>query len=605
VILKTCEAPGCCETFLAKRESARFHSAACRQRNRRAQGSATPVPDAPTATAAAPAANLTTLPTRSMDSVIGPSRSSLAAAYSGIVVPAHYRIPRYDYTLGPVVGDLCRAVGYAPDPEQQLALDIAFARSEVTGRSVAFELALIVCRQNMKTGLFKMLELGWLFVTDERLVVHSAHEFSTSSEAFRDLRDIIDASPMLAKRIPPNGIRTANGNQSIETTTGARLVFKTRTKTGGRGLSGRKIVLDEAFALQAEHMGALLPLVSAQPDPQIFYGSSACRPESAVLHGLVGRLRGTDDDPRLAGLEWCAPPPAEACERGDACDHRPSTPGCGCDKRELITLGNPQAGKRLGWETIEGERKALGPIPEEFGRERMGWHDAPADGRSPIDPDDWDACADTDTALASTTAPALGFDVKPDMTAAAIAVVGKLEDGRWRGELVKAESGKDGADFLPGTDWLVARLKEVTRRGTFSCLVLDAQGPAAAFIAELLAPDEDGTPSPFVRVANDEKEKPPKGKTRLVIITTPEYGQGCGALEDDIRNRRWRHFDQRPLNEAANGARTKALGDGLWKWSRKDSTVNIAPLVAVTLARHGFARYGGEKPKPRPFAVSV
>jgi hypothetical protein len=535
-----------------------------------------------------------------MDSVIGPSRSSLAASYSGIVLPAHYRIPRWDVTLGPVVGDLCRAVGFAPDPEQQLALDIAFARSAVTGRSVAFELALIVCRQNMKTGLFKMLELGWLFVTDERLVVHSAHEFSTSSEAFRDLRDIIDASPMLAKRIPLNGIRTANGNQSIETVTGARLVFKTRTKTGGRGLSGRKIVLDEAFALQAEHMGALLPLVSAQPDPQIFYGSSACRPESLVLHGLVSRLRGTDDDPRLAGLEWCAPPPAEACERGDACDHRPSTPGCGCDKRELIVLGNPQAGRRLKWETIEGERKALGPIPEEFGRERMGWHDAPAAGTSPIDLEDWAAGADTTSELVTTIAPALAFDVKPDMSAAAIATVGRLESGAWRAELIPAE--RNGADFLPGTDWLVARLKQIARRSAFSALVLDAQGPAAAFIAELLADDADG-PSPFVRIGNEDR--PPKSKTRLVVITTPEYGQGCGALEDDIRNRRWRHYDQRPLNEAVEGARTKSLGDGLWKWSRKDSTVNIAPLVAVTLARHGFARYGTEKPKPRPFARSV
>jgi hypothetical protein len=70
-------------------------------------------------------------------------------------------------------------------------------------------------------------------------------------------------------------IYNGNGEERIEMNGGARLLFKARTKTGGRGLTGDKVILDEAFALQPGHMGALLPTLSVRPDPQVLYGSSA------------------------------------------------------------------------------------------------------------------------------------------------------------------------------------------------------------------------------------------------------------------------------------------------------------------------------------------
>lgn len=172
------------------------------------------------------------------------SASSLA------VEPAFRSVPAYDRTLGPEVADLSRLAGYGPDPEQEMALDAIFA-IDGSGRSVAFETAVIACRQNLKTGVFKQAALGWLFVTDERLVVWSAHEFRTSQEAFRDLDELITGSDLLRRRV--KHIYRGNGDEAIELLSGARVIFKTRTKGGGRGLSGRKVILDEAFALQPMH----------------------------------------------------------------------------------------------------------------------------------------------------------------------------------------------------------------------------------------------------------------------------------------------------------------------------------------------------------------
>ena len=52
-------------------------------------------------------------------------------------------------------------------------------------------------------------------------------------------------------------IYRGNGDEAIELVTGSRLIFKTRTKGGGRGLSGSKVILDEGMFLQPMHMGSL------------------------------------------------------------------------------------------------------------------------------------------------------------------------------------------------------------------------------------------------------------------------------------------------------------------------------------------------------------
>ncbi len=160
---------------------------------------------------------------------------------STLVEPAHRSVPSYRKTLGPEVADICELAGFAPDPEQRLALDAIFGLGP-GNKVAALEGAVIAPRQNIKTGLFKQCALGWLYVTDQRLIVWSAHEFSTAQEAHRDLVELIEGCDPLRKRV--RAIHRGNGEEGIELLTGQRVKFKARTKTGGRGLSGDRIVLD-------------------------------------------------------------------------------------------------------------------------------------------------------------------------------------------------------------------------------------------------------------------------------------------------------------------------------------------------------------------------
>jgi hypothetical protein len=473
--------------------------------------------------------------------------------------PAFCHIPPYDSTDGPIVADLARLAGLPPDPEQCLALDAIFAQAG--GRSAAFEIALITSRQNIKTATFKMAALGWLFITGERLIVWSAHEFPTAAEAFRDLDDLITGCDYLRREV--KAVYRGNGDESIELLSGARLIFKTRTKGGGRGLSGRKVILDEGFALRPMHMGALLPTLSAQPDPQVLYGSSAGLADSDVLRGVRDRGRpGTD--PRLAWIEFCAPPPAQVCAAGDGCTHALGTPGCGCDDPRWWQAANPALGRRITAEYVAAERRALPPA--EFARERMGWWDDPGDGGTPVTEAMWRARADPRSVVADPVA--LAFAVTPGGSSSAVAVGGRRPDGLGHGELI---------DHRPGTGWLMGRVRELADRHQPCVTVLNPAGAAGAFEAELI---EHGW-----------SVKPGPGERRLMVVGAREYAHACGALADDVVNGRWRHLGQAPLDDAVKGARTRDLADA-WAWSWKLSAADIAPLEAVTLARHGFMTHG-------------
>jgi hypothetical protein len=481
------------------------------------------------------------------------SASSLA------VEPAFRSVPPYVRTFGPEVADLARLAGFGPDPEQEMLLDAIFAVDR-RGLSVAFETAVIACRQNLKTGLFKQAVLGWLFVTDERLIVWSAHEWDTVKEAFNDLETLVTGSDVLRRRV--KAVYRGNGDEAIKLMSGARLIFKTRTKAGGRGLSGRKVILDEGFALQAAHMGALLPTLSAQPDPQVLYGSSAGQAESAVLRDVRDRGR-AGGDPRLAYFEWCSPPPAKVCKDGEHCTHRRDVEGCGCDDPANWQRANPAMGRRITVDYIAAERRALPPA--EFGRERMGWWDDPAEDANPFPVEAWGKRVDT--VAPRPDGPALAVAITRDRSTSAIGTAGRVDE----------HSHVDVLEHRAGTGWTVDRAIELYDETAACALVLDPAGPAGALEKEFL---ERGFST-----------KPENGERRLVIITAREYAQACGALVDDTVNDKVRHRNRRELNDAAKGIRTRPLADA-YAWSRKDSTVDITPMEVVTLARHGYATHG-------------
>jgi hypothetical protein len=458
--------------------------------------------------------------------------------------PRLWSVPPHSVSsAGSEVVDLAAKAGLVLDPWQQWVLEQSLGEQR-NGRWAAFEVGLIVSRQNGKGAILEARELAGLFLFEEELILHSAHEFKTASEAFRRIRRLIEDNPEFERRV--RSIRTANGSEMIELKSGQRLRFVARSKGSGRGFSGDLVILDEAYDLGDEAMGALLPTLSARPNPQVWYTATA-GDERSVQLGRV-RERGLGGkDPSLFFAEWSVDPE----------NYDPADPAA-------VAMANPGLGIRITQEYVDRERPALGP--EMFAKERLGIGSYPTDltdAWAVIGKAEWDALADNDAELEDPVAFAVA--VHPEARNASIAVSGGRGDGNVFGELV---------EYRPGTSWVKDRLVELDKQWDPCATVVDAGSPAGSLVEELR---NEGL--------------------RIETPTSREVAQSWAQFYDAIvDSRTFRHLgdvaSQKPLRLALAAAQKYPLGDS-WRLDRRVS-VDQSPAEAVNLAHWGFRTYGME-----------
>jgi hypothetical protein len=419
----------------------------------------------------------------------------------------------------------------------------------------AFEVGLIVSRQCGKGSVLEARQLGGLTILREKLQVHTAHEFRTCFEHFLRMVQLVESCPDIDRQVAR--IRRGDGQQAIEMKSGQRLRFMARSGGSGRGMSGDAVYLDEAFALTKPMMGALLPTLSARPNPQIWYTSSAPMASSTVLHDVRNRgIEGTSS--RLFFAEWSA--------------NNQASP----DDVDAWYDAVPALGIRISEEFIHAEREAM--PDEEFLRERLGIPDMPVtDKVAPpaIPADAWQATA---TTIPHDVAPGgcvFAYDVHDGWASIAIAA-GTLSAAYV--EVVAHQSG-DG--------WLPRRLVELAERWKPISIGLDGgNGPAVAVLG----------------VAREQFEEAGLNPDLLRPITSADYKAACGSflrsVVDGTLTRPVVAPDQ--LDNAAVVASERRIGDA-FVWDRRTATVPLAPLVAATVARSLL----GDKPPKLTHSASA
>lgn len=441
----------------------------------------------------------------------------------------HY--PEFTSTLGGPACELAALAGLKLDPWQQHVIDVALGVDEL-GQWSAFEVGVLVPRQNGKGAILEALGLAALFMLPDRLILHSAHEFKTAQEAFLRIKTLVEGSDTLRKRV--KAIRNANGEEGIELLDGSRLRFVARSKSSGRGFSADRVILDEAQELPVVTMDALIPTLSARPNPQIIYTGTvpSLVNDSEVWTGV--RNRGRKNSPGLAWLEWS---PGEKWE--DA------------DDREAWYRSNPALGFRLTETYIERERESL--TDDSFRRERLSIWDDAAQGVV-IKPDDWEACEDPQSRELDDLA--FGIDVAADRSAASIAMAGLRADGTMHVEVIENRGG---------IGWVPERVAQLVRDWEPIATMVDSIGTSGEMIPKLQALGVD-----------------------VLAGNTKDATQGCGSFLTAVEDRQLFHIGQPGLNEAVAAARSRPVGpDGAWAWNRKDAT-DITPLVACTLAKRAY-----------------
>jgi hypothetical protein len=424
------------------------------------------------------------------------------------------------------------SLGPRLDPWQKTSLEMGLGEDEL-GDWAAPEVGIEVQRQNGKGGITEAVELTGLFVWGEKVILHTAHLLDTSRAAFKRTLELVDGSDDLRRRV--KRVSSTTVEESIELLTGGILKFKTRTGTGGRGLTGDRVTFDEAQEIKPEQMEALVPTILARPNPQIWY---------------------TFTIPKVAGFVSVLRKRAKAGEAGLA--YREWTNPRGADLTDLQVLAqvNPAYGYRVSAKTLAIARGVL--TEEGFGRECGGiWPLEASDRWRVISEEDWEAQRDPGSQLDGR--PALGVWVPPDRSCAAIAAAGTRLGGGKHLEI----TGNDqvGVDFRPRTEWVVRRLLELESH------------------------------RPLVVVIDDKALAEDAEAAGLVVYraTAADMVTGCQMLFDGVTAKRdtW-HIGQKVLSDAIEGAEKRNVG-GSWAFARVDVDVEVAPAASGALALAGAA----------------
>jgi phage terminase large subunit-like protein len=397
----------------------------------------------------------------------------------------------------------------------------------------AFEVAGVVPRQNGKGTIMEARQIVGLFVLAERLQIHTAHEFKTCSEHFLRVKELVEGSAKLRQQVKI--IRTGSGDQGIELRTGERLRFLARSRSSIRGFSGDTVYFDEAFELPVATVGSVLPALSARPNPQAWYFSSAPHFGSEFLHALLKRAESADPG-SLFLRAW----------ENDA-ETRP-------DDMEACRRANPALGIRIDESFVENERRTLCSTPEgvgEFNRERMGIREG-GDGSAGVIPQaQWAKLSIQPPSRVD--AVAYGLAVAPDGSWSSVGSAGRIAGGLY----------VDNVKFGEGTAWVQEFLVDLHQRKR-KPIRIDPAGSEGAFIRPL---KEAGV--------------------EVVEVSSREYQQACGEVLSAVQDSRIRHIDQPCLNKAAAAAGRRDVGkEGGWVWARLGG-LDISPLKAATIALSG------------------
>jgi hypothetical protein len=424
------------------------------------------------------------------------------------------------------VADLAAGFGVVLDPWQENVLQAAMGeRSD--GTWAARQIAVSAPRQNGKSEIIVARALAGILLFDEQTIIVSAHQQDTAREVFSRILDLIDGYPALERRV--ESVMKAVNREYVRFTSGQSIRFKARSAGGGRGFSCDCLLLDEAQILGAAAWSAILPTMSARPNPQAWLlGTPPTENDDGSVFERLRSLGMEGKENRVAYLEWSADPDAAV------------------DDPETWASANPAYGARISYDAVATELASMSE--EQFRLERLGiwpsvsrhipvvkpavWRDLQSDGPEP-----------------GAAPAALGVDMSHGLQISVAAA--------WvLGDTVHVEEVWAGNDVAAAVGWVAAAAGRRTE------VVIDDLSPAAQMIPELVT-----------------------RRVRVKRSTARDMAKGCLMFETRVNAGALSHCGQDQLAAAVGGARKRPIGDaGGWGWDRRDASVTIHPLVAATLA---------------------
>jgi len=438
-----------------------------------------------------------------------------------------------------VVADL---LGYTLFEWQQYVCDVGLEKDKQGN----YKYRTVCAQVSRQSGKSKLIEtrIAYELLQPKRHVAYTAQDRNMAKVKWDEHLLSFLMSPKFSKRI--GKVSKTNGSEKIYMRNGSTYGIVTPNDKGARGLSLNLMVIDEALTHPLSLIANLQPTLATKRNGQLWMMSNAGRPGQSELlehYRELGHREIADPQNKLAWFEW-----SPLSDDFDYMDERvwyQAIPSLHEDKGVLLEAVREAAQTNSAeiftkeWLNVWPAKDAVQVIGTEF----------------------WDSLARTDIVLGSEVV--FGVDISRERDRAAIGVSGLVRDFTPI-ELVECKEG---------TSWVLPKLIELCKKYKTK-VVIDTGSPAASLIAELQ-----------------------KNEVGVMAIHLREYARACGSFYDAVMAKTICHIDDPNLRSAIMGSSKRPLGDS-WAWNRQ-STTNITPLVAVTLARYGVVTKIDDKPVAR------
>lgn len=416
-----------------------------------------------------------------------------------------------------------------------------------------------VSRQNGKGDIIMALEVGWLWLFGIPLIVHSAHQYRTAKEGFLRLKMLYEENEELLGRSLEH-IWSGAGQHGIELTRKykrARLSFLARAGSAGLGFSAPKLILDEGQELNPDLMQTVLPLMSAQVDPQVWYFGTPPRKANAWIYEI--KARGEGCAPRTAwfdyGIDYIDPTTPEFVQViSDPATWKATNPSWGTRRPNGTGVRERAAANELN--TLNATMA--------FAQERTGmWLPrARSAGDNAIDPKVWGAQIAQKPEVPGEIAIAL--HVNPKRTHGTIMWAGKIAN-MWRVGI---------ADHRPGVDWMILRAAELKAAYGPIAFAFDARGES--MLNDL---KEIGIKKP------KDPDRPARGD--LYIPTMDDVAASFALLVDGANAATVQHHNEPPLNSAVSVPSRPLAGGSTFDHK---SGIEVGPACGAGLAMRAYTQ---------------
>lgn len=425
-------------------------------------------------------------------------------------------------------------LGVSAMPWQRRVLDVACELDPLTGLPAYREVVFSTPRQSGKSILLLGLAVHRALLAQQMLAEGKPQRIAYSAQTGNDARRkmLEDWLPMLEASDFRHGIRKvrmAAGSETVLFAGGSMLQPIASTASAGHGRTVDLGIIDEAFNdVDDRREQSIIPAMVTVQSAQMYVTSTAGTDSSLYFRRKtdVGRLAveaGTTQT--LAYFEWSAPDELDLDDEDAWFDFMPA-------------LGLTQS--------VESIRHAkLTMLPDEFAR-AFGNRWTTVDAHV-IPWEAWLACRNPGAVPEGSLHFAL--DVNPERSSASIVVA---SDG--------APIPVEVVDIDAGLTWVADRLLGLRDRHGAGSVILDGAGPAGTLVPDL---ERAGLP--------------------IRVLGFAEMARACSAFFDRVVSGELAVKPHARLDDAVAAARKRMRGDA-FVWARRDTTADISPLVAASLA---------------------